>query len=68
MGFKNYYNSHKEEIHKEIEQIQKLDLKQSLIDHFSLDSENYLSELKNAPSKFNVFIDLEKFIEIKLRV
>jgi len=39
-----------------------------LIDHFSLDSENYLSELKNAPSKFNVFIDLEKFIEIKLRV
>lgn len=35
MGFKNYYNNNKPEIHKEIEYIQKLDKKDQLLAHLN---------------------------------
>lgn len=68
MGFKNYYNSHKDEIHKEIDIIQKLDLTKQLLDHFSSDQDSYLNELNNAPAKFNIFTDLEKFVDSRLKI
>ncbi|CDW86057.1 UNKNOWN [Stylonychia lemnae] len=68
MGFKNYYNSHKDDIHKEIEFIQKLDIQQQIVNHLHLNSDNYLSELKSAPMKYNVFTDLERFVENRLNI
>ena len=33
MGFKNYYNSHKQELQKEVDAVGKLDLKDKLVEH-----------------------------------
>ena len=45
MGFKNYYNSHKQDLQKEIDVLLKLDFKDKLIEHLKTNGQIFLNQI-----------------------
>ncbi len=67
MGFKNYFNSHKQELMREIEHVQKLSLKDKLFTALGANlSKNLQATLD--PPKFQYQGELEKYIDIDLNL
>ena len=67
MAFKNYFNAHKDELHREIDSLNKLSgLKEKLLTSLAVDIQQSLTAFNQAPTKFKDINDLEKYFDTRL--